>query len=94
MGITVRNEPELNRYVILKDDEQVGFTEYHIHDDEIDFYHTEVDPERREGGLASILVQSALDDVRDNSDRRLVASCPYVRHWLREHPEYRDLLAR
>ena len=63
--ITVRNEPELNRYVILKDDEQVGFTEYHLHDDEIDFYHTEIDPERRETGLASILVQTALDDVRD-----------------------------
>lgn len=94
MGITVRNEPELNRYVILKDDEQAGFTEYHLHDDEIDFFHTEIDPEHREAGLASILVQSALDDVRENSDRRLVASCPYVRHWLREHREYRDLLSR
>ncbi len=94
MGITVRNEPQLNRYVIFKDDEQAGFTEYHIHDDEIDFYHTEIDPEHREGGLASILVQFALDDVREHSDRRLVASCPYVRHWLREHPEYRDLLSR
>ncbi len=94
MSITVRNEPDLNRYTVFIDDDAVGFAEYRIHSDEIVFIHTEVDPERREKGLASTLVQWALDDVRDNSDRRVVAQCPYVRHWLREHPEYRDLLDR
>ena len=44
--------------------------------------------------MASTLVQTALDDVRDHSERRVIASCPYVRRWLSEHPDYADLQKR
>jgi uncharacterized protein len=94
MAHTVAHRPDQNRYVISKDDDQVGFAEYRIDGDTIVFTHTEIDPEKRERGLASELVQSALDDVRASSDRRVVAECPYVSHWLEEHPGYGDLLTR
>ena len=94
MTLGVVHQPDKARYVLQQDGEQIGMVEYVLRDGEIDFVHTEIDEERREHGMASQLVQEALDDVRDASDRRVIASCPYVRHWLREHPEYQGLLRR
>ena len=94
MALTVENQPDRSRYLLLQDGERIGMAEYAVRDDAIVFTHTEIDEERREKGMASQLVQEALDDVRAHSERRVVASCPYVRHWLREHPEYQDLTKR
>jgi predicted GNAT family acetyltransferase len=94
MSLTVENRPDESRYVLLQDGEVIGLAEYELGDDAIVFTHTEVDEEKRERGMASTLVQAALDDVRDNSERRVVASCPYVRSWLSEHPDYADLQER
>ncbi|QIZ97329.1 MULTISPECIES: GNAT family N-acetyltransferase [unclassified Leifsonia] len=94
MSLTVVKQPESSRYVLVKDGEQIGVAEYDLRDDAIVFTHTVIDEEKREKGMASTLVQEALDDVRANTDLRVVATCPYVRHWLREHPEYQDLQSR
>jgi len=94
MSLTVENRPDESRYVLLQDGEVIGLAEYELGGDAIVFTHTEVDEEKRERGMASTLVQAALDDVRDNSERRVVASCPYVRSWLSEHPDYADLQER
>lgn len=94
MTLTVVKEPQASRYELLRDGERVGIAEYVLEDGAIDFTHTEIDRDQREKGLASTLVQQALDDVRENSDLRVAASCPYVRHWLGDHPEYQDLLTR
>jgi predicted GNAT family acetyltransferase len=94
MGKVVVHEPQNTRYVILVDGERVGLTAYELRDNAIVFVHTEIDPERRERGLADQLVRSALDDVRATSARRVVAECPYVARWLRMHPDYQDLLTR
>ncbi len=90
----VRNEPDNGRYLLIEEDEQIGLTEYRIDDGAIVFTHTEIDPNIREHGLASDLVRQALDDVRVSSDRRVVAQCPYVKHWIDEHAAYQDLLSR
>ncbi|MGJ4845818.1 GNAT family N-acetyltransferase [Leifsonia sp. Le1] len=94
MSLTVVKQPESSRYVLVKDGEQIGVAEYDLRDDAIVFTHTVIDEEKREKGMASTLVQEALDDVRANTDLRVVATCPYVRHWLREHPGYQDLQSR
>ena len=94
MTLTVVNEPDASRYALLQDGELIGVAEYDLRDDAIVFTHTEVDESHREKGMASRLVSEALDDVRANSDRRVIVTCPYIRSWLPEHPEYRDLLER
>ena len=54
--------------------------------------HTEV-PEELEGrGLASKLVQGALDDIRARGET-IVPRCSYVSAWLKRHPAYQDLVA-
>jgi hypothetical protein len=92
--LTVVHEPDASRYALLEDGERIGVAEYDLRDDAIVFTHTEVDESKREKGMASRLVSEALDDVRANSDLRVIVTCPYIRSWLPEHPEYRDLLER
>lgn len=94
MTLTVENQPDRGRYALLKDGEVIGVAEYDLRDDAIVFTHTEIEEAKRERGMASDLVQTALDDVRDNTSLRVVASCPYVRRWLGDHPDYQELQRR
>jgi uncharacterized protein len=91
MTRSVVNEPDARRYAIYVDGELAGFSQYRLHGDgDIIFTHTEVDPQKREEGLASELVQRALDDVRETG-RRVFPQCPYMAAWLKKHPDYQDL---
>ena len=69
----------------------LGFAVYDTIDSTVVFTHTEVDPAFEGRGIASALVQGALDSVRV-SGRDVVAFCPYVKAWIGRHPEYRDLV--
>ena len=91
MSEQVHDEVDASRYVIEVDDVVVGASYYNRFDDHIVFTHTEVDEGHEGQGLASTLVQGALDDVRA-SGLRVVALCPYVRGWLQRHEDYQDLL--
>lgn len=94
MSTEVRNDTTQHQYSLVEDDTVIGFAAYEIDDDEIRFVHTEVDPEHRGGGHASMLVQAALDDVRSNSSRRVVPQCSYVQAWVERHPDYQELVTR
>ncbi len=59
-----------------------------VGDDAIDLQHTEVPPSDRNQGVAGTLVRAALAYAREHG-LRVIPSCPYVRAWLRRHPEER-----
>jgi predicted GNAT family acetyltransferase len=69
----------------------LGATYYDVVDGRVVFTHTEVDPAHEGQGIAGALVEAALDSVRA-SGRAVVALCPYVKAWIRRHPDYADLL--
>ncbi|CAL8900240.1 hypothetical protein KVA01_10940 [Kocuria varians] len=51
------------------------------------FPHTEVDDAFGGHGLASTLVREALDaTIADGYE--LVIFCPYIKSWIKKHPEY------
>jgi predicted GNAT family acetyltransferase len=54
--------------------------------------HTEIDPALEGQGLGDRLVAGALDDLRAHG-RKLVPLCPFVRAYLRRHPDQADLVA-
>ena len=56
--------------------------------DSMDLQHTEVPPSDRNQGIADALVRAALAYAREQR-LQVIASCPYVRVWLRRHPEER-----
>lgn len=93
MSDVIQNQ-ELDRFELVLDGELAGFSAYQLGDGVITFTHTEVLKQEREHGLGGRLVREALDQVRDHTDYRVVAECPFVAKWISEHPEYQDLLSR
>jgi hypothetical protein len=85
---------ELDRFELVIDGELAGFSEYRVVGTDMIFTHTEVLSQEREHGLGGRLVRDALDHVREHTDYRVVARCPFVAHWVKGHPEYQDLLSR
>ncbi|MFJ2784776.1 GNAT family N-acetyltransferase [Streptomyces sp. NPDC093249] len=86
----VRDVEARHRYEILVDDRRAGLTAYRDRDRQRVFFHTEIDDAHAGQGLASILVEQALTDVRA-SGRRLVPVCPYVAKFLKKHEEFADI---
>ncbi|MEU7029035.1 GNAT family N-acetyltransferase [Streptomyces sp. NPDC046275] len=83
------NEPR-RRYEILVDEQRAGLTAFRDRDRQRVFFHTEVDDAYAGQGLASILVEQALNDVRA-AGKRIVPVCPYVAKFLKKHDEYADI---
>jgi predicted GNAT family acetyltransferase len=94
MAPDVAQNQELDRYELVIDGELAGFSEYRLQGTDIVFTHTEITSDDREHGLGGRLVRAALDQVRERTDYRVVAQCPFVSRWISEHPDYQDLLTR
>jgi predicted GNAT family acetyltransferase len=93
LEVTVERNTELQRYEAWVDGELAGFAEYRMRGAHVVvFTHTEVDDAFEGKGVASRLIRAALDDVRSR-DASVVARCPFVAAYIREHPAYADLLA-
>lgn len=95
MADTVVHDETGSRFVLTRGDQELGFAEYETTDDGgIVFTHTEIDPALQERGLGSQLVGGALDQLRATTEVRVGATCPFVRRYLSEHPEYEGLTTR
>jgi uncharacterized protein len=57
------------------------------------FTHTEVDPDYQGHGLATQLIEYALNDTRA-AGLRIVAQCPTVAAYVGRHPEFDDVVDR
>ena len=66
---------------------------YRMEGDVVAFTHTVV-PEELEGqGIASRLIEGALDDVRSRG-LKIRPLCAFVQHYVEKHPGTSDLIAR
>lgn len=84
----------MNRYELLVDGAPIGYADYQLRDNTIVFIHTEIDPPKRNKGMAGELARGALNLVRAETDLRVVVTCPYIAKWIAGHPQYADLLTR
>jgi predicted GNAT family acetyltransferase len=82
---------ESDRFSISVEGQNVGFTEYADRDGQRIFPHTEVADEFEGRGLATILVNEALQSTRD-SGLRIVAVCPLVAAFVKKHHEFDDVV--
>ena len=57
----------------------------------IDLQHTYVPESARGHGVAEALAEAAFEYAREHGDR-VIPSCPFVRVWLRRHPEQLKLV--
>jgi predicted GNAT family acetyltransferase len=91
-AISVADVPAQSRYVIEADGAEVGFVTYELDGDRIALMHAEVKYSKRNQGLASRLIEFALDDARSQG-LSVLPYCPFVRSYVAEHAdEYLDLV--
>jgi uncharacterized protein len=84
--------PEASRYELRDGDRMIGELAYRRRDGRLALIHTEVDEALEGRGLGSRLVEQALADAR-REGLEVVPLCPFVDWFVRQHPEYRDVLA-
>jgi uncharacterized protein len=85
--------PEASRYELRLGERVIGFTDYRLRDDRIVLAHTEIDEECEGRGFGSRLVAGVLEDVRRRG-LAVTPLCPFVAHYIEQHPEVADLLAQ
>jgi predicted GNAT family acetyltransferase len=83
---------EARRYEVRVDGAVAGFVTYRMHPERIEFVHTEVRPEYEGHGLGSRLAAAALDYARENG-WSVTPTCPFIKDYIEDHTEYRDVLA-
>ncbi len=57
----------------------------------LDLLHTMVPPQAEGHGVGDALVHAAMSFAREKGFR-IIPTCPYVRSWLKHHPEEQDLV--
>lgn len=86
----VRNEG-LGRFELIHEGREIGWIDYATHDGDVVMRHLEVLEPYSGQGMAATLTRAALTDVRARSER-VVPKCPYVRGYIRAHPQWHDLV--
>lgn len=92
IAVRVLDVPGSLRYELFADGELAGVLTYRLNHGVITFMHTEIEDAFKGHGLGERLAQYALDDSRRRG-LSVRPECPFVRHYINEHPEYRDLVA-
>ncbi len=84
-SVPTNNESQ-HRFELVRDG-HLGVLRYRISGNKMTLIHTEVPPELEGKGVGSTLVKAALDFARE---RHMIveAICPFVRIYLRRHPEH------
>ena len=86
----VRDNKALSRFE-LDVGEAVAFANYRLTPSTVVITPTETPRAVRGRGIASKLVQGALELIRADG-QRVVAGCEFVADYLRKHPEFADLV--
>ena len=84
--------PDQNRYELRLNGKLIGLAAYRIRNGRIAFTHTEVEPSCEGRGFGSRLAAAVLDDAA-RKGLEVVPLCPFVAHFIDEHPEYEPLVA-
>jgi predicted GNAT family acetyltransferase len=89
--LTVVNDERRGRYQVKQGDRPIAFSEYELEPGRIVFTHTVVRPEYEGKGIGSRLARFAIQDAQARG-LRITPVCPFVRSYLRRHPEYEPIV--
>src|SRR6476659_10313822 len=87
----VEHDERNTRFVVHFDDADAELVYARVGPKLLDLQHTYVPESARGHGVAEVLAQAALSYAREQG-YRIVPSCPFVRSWLRHHPEEASLV--
>ena len=88
----MEDNPAKHRYEARAGERVLGFVLYREEPGRITLVHTEVESELEHRGVGSQLVAGTLEDIRSRG-LTVVPICPFVRAFIRRHPEYAEVVA-
>ena len=74
-------------------DGHVAYLEYTLGGGVLELAHTEVPEPLRGHGMAALLAKTALEFARENH-LKVDVVCPFASAYLKDHPEYQDLVMK
>jgi predicted GNAT family acetyltransferase len=89
---SIRDNKALSRYE-LDVEGGVAFAKYHMVPGVVTVTYTEVPVALRGRGIGAQLSRAMLDHIRAGG-LKVIPRCGYFAGFIREHPEYHDLLAQ
>ena len=89
--ITIADNPDAGRYELHVGGDLAAFVTYRLTHDRLVLVHTETLDAFAGHGVGGRLVKAVLDEARDRG-LRVVPRCPFVASYIKEHPEYQDLV--
>jgi predicted GNAT family acetyltransferase len=91
MDLEIADNPQEHRFEVRVDGEVMGFAAYRLRPGLIAFTHTHIDPRLEGKGAGSRLARVALDESRARG-LAVMPFCPFINWWIKQHPEYADLV--
>jgi predicted GNAT family acetyltransferase len=91
MAFEIEHQPERNRFRTVVDG-HACVADYRLGNGVMTITHTEVAPRLEGRGIASALVQAALDHAVANG-LKVAPLCSFARAYIRRHPQAAALLA-
>lgn len=92
LDVTIRHDPDRERFEVLLAGEVIGKAAYRNYDDggspQRIFHHTVINQEYGGQGLAGRLAEAALDETVE-AGLGIVPVCPYIKKFIRKHPKYK-----
>jgi hypothetical protein len=90
MMVPVRDNKAQSRFE-LDVDGGIAFANYRLTPNAVIITHTETPRSLRGRGIASTLVEGALNLIRADG-RKVIAGCSFVANYLRTHPEHQTMV--
>ncbi|NDK55694.1 GNAT family N-acetyltransferase [Pontibacter fetidus] len=90
MDLSVEDNAEKHRFETTIEG-YTAFIDYKRKPGEITILHTEVPKELEGCGIAAAMTKYVLEYIEENK-LQLVPLCPYMRSYLKKHPEYQHLV--
>lgn len=93
MDIDIQHQPDEQRFISIIDGHKCLLTYRITSDPKVwDFNHTYTAPELRGQGIAGKITRYAMEYARVNGIK-VIPGCPYVKEFVKNHPEYGDVVA-
>lgn len=92
MALQVRHDEGNSRFVADVEGRECVLDYERRDENTLDYTHTFTPEPLRGRGIASDVVRYALEWARRQGNQ-VVASCPFVKSYVEEHPEFEDVVA-
>lgn len=85
---------DVSRFDLSIDNRVVALIDYRADESTIEMFHTFTEPDFRGHGYAGQLADWAITKIENETELRIVPSCPFIATWFEKHPEKANLLSR